>query len=103
MPEIIFIDTTPGINNPYAAPSHIEDYKLWLEDKYHASCRSEDGKTVCFGMAQKINQVIYQARRNNKVIAVKGPHAADAAKAIKNIAGIDIEPIVLEPVNEVTA
>lgn len=94
MNRVSYIDTRPGAGI-FSMPAGQADYAAWLQTAYKQASRKQGDKRTYYGVAQKINACIYQARRKTTLIAF-GPYAGSAAKAIEEIAehGIIVEVVV---------
>ena len=95
MNDVIYIDTRIGSLSLFAPPEAVDDYVLWLHEKYKR-CTGKDGQqTIYYGVSQKINAIIQQPKNNQSSVITFGPYAGPAAMVIEEIARGSIQVEIL--------
>ncbi len=89
-----YIDTRPGAPGLFAAPAQVEDYGAWLYQSYWAAKADDCGRTVYYGIAQKINEIALAVAKGAHVMVI-GPHAEIAATVLRRLSNEAIMPEVL--------
>ena len=91
--EAYYIDTRDGANGPFTPPPKVEDYAGWVRAQY-AACQGQDGnKTAYFGLAQRVNALVAQARHALEqkepavVVRIIGPHAEALRVYLDEVSG----------------
>lgn len=80
--NIVYLDTRPG-KSAFSAPVGEPDYLAWVLNRYKKQ-QYEDGENMCcFGLAQKLNEII-QAK-NNPSIVILGTHGKELANFIMTL------------------
>ena len=89
-----YIDTTPG-SGPFAPPKAVTDYTEWFMARYRNSQGKDGNRRFYFGMAQKVNQIVFAARQGGTDIFSQGPYAGAAAAVFEDMVGDGFEVRVL--------
>jgi len=89
MPDKHYIDTSSQ-DSQFSMPNIGVDYRQWLLKKYETASTVMDGRPAFHGVAQRINQLIFEARKNNHTLVAFGPHAKEVAKVIQELANNSI-------------
>jgi len=88
------LDTDPvkGRGMFVAPESRPREYDAWLLERFNA-CRhtDSDGHEVCYGIAQRINQILFDAHHGRAEVIAFGPYGADAAVVIEYLSGWTLE------------
>lgn len=79
MSESIYLDTRPG-ESCFSAPKGEPDYLAWLSNKYEKQHYIDGESKCCFGLAQKIQEII-QAENPPKIV-IFGCSGSQLAKFI---------------------
>ncbi|MDH5259428.1 MAG: hypothetical protein OEX07_15550 [Gammaproteobacteria bacterium] len=95
MSDSVYLDTRPG-ESCFSAPKGEPDYLDWLLNKYKKQHYIDGESKCCFGLAQKIQEII-QAKNPPKVVilGVAGPQLAKFILVTASEHGKDIEVEVI--------
>ena len=79
-----YIDTSSP-DSRFCMPKIGVPYEEWLHKKYNTSSTIMDGRPAFYGVAQKINHLIFEAREYEHQLMAFGKHAKEAAAVINEI------------------
>ncbi|MBD3609047.1 MAG: hypothetical protein HUJ30_00700 [Gammaproteobacteria bacterium] len=87
----VYIDTRPNTGGLFSSAASVEDYAAWLTQRCEESYRNDSGNQVCYGVAQKVNQLAYHSKKQIKSkdkpetyeVLCFGPYAAAAAHVLR--------------------
>jgi len=79
-----YIDTSSPDSN-FSMPDIGVDYKDWLLNKYEKSVMEQDGRPAFYGIGQKINHLIFEAKEHEHQLIAFGKNAKDVAAVIDEL------------------
>ena len=86
MDDCFYIDTRPGQCSLFSPPAEVEDYKHWLMTRYRQSRVLYNEIVNYYGVAQKINQIIYSLVHQQGKVFAFGTYAGAVASTIEAMA-----------------
>ena len=91
MKDAIYIDTRADAPGMFANPCKIEEYDKYLQQSYDLSRNGY----IIWGMAKKIDLIIYEAIYKDVELFALGPWAGQAARVVEFISKGTVEVKVL--------
>lgn len=79
-----YIDTG-SIDSQFYMPDIGAPYEEWLLKKYKTSSTVMDGRPAFYGIAQRINHLIFEAKEHDHKLVAFGKNAKGAAAVINEI------------------
>lgn len=79
-----YIDTG-SVDSNFCMPKVATDYEGWLLNKYKTSQIKQDGRPCFYGIAQRINHLIFEAKEHEHKLIAFGENAKGAANVIESL------------------